>query len=82
MLLFFSLIFVYLICLVSFLFLENRIIFILFILKPILLNKPHYIIFSPAAFNILVISYIKLPIVIMSILLAKDKIAIKHFSSI
>ena len=82
MLLFFNLIFVYSIYLTNFLFLENRIAFILFISKLILLSKSHYIAFSSAIFSILVISYIELFIAIIPILLAKNKIIIKHLSSI
>ena len=82
MFIFFSLIFVYLIYLVSFFFLENRIVFILFILKPILLSKSYYIIFSLIIFSILVIFYIELPIIIILILSVKNKVVIKYLSSI
>src|SRR5436853_287673 len=79
MFLFFSLIFIYLICLVNFLFLKNRIVFILFILKPILLSRFYYIVFSFIIFSILVIFYIELFIIIIFILLIKNKIVIKYF---
>ena len=82
MLLFFSLIFIYLIYLANFLFLENRIVFILSTLKSILLSRLYYIAFSFITFSILVISYIELSIIIISILLVKNKVIIKYLSSI
>ena len=77
-----SLIFIYLICLASFLFLEKRIAFVLSTLKPILLSRPYCMAFNLAVSSILVIFYTELPTIIIPILSAKDKVLIKYLSSI
>ena len=79
MLLSFNLIFTFLICLASFLFLINKTAFVLFTLKFILLNRLYYIVFNSAIFNIFIVFYIKLFIAIIFILSVNKRIAIKYF---
>ena len=74
-------IFIYLIYLANFLFLKNKIVFILFTSKFILLSKFYYIVFNSTVFNIFVIFCIKFFTAIMSISSINDKMKTGIFSS-